>query len=97
MKIELLYFSNCPHWKPALLSLKQILTKENISESVDLIEIESEVMAEEHSFPGSPTIRINGRDIEGKQDVFGFQCRFYEGGEGTPSETLIKNAILKYK
>jgi hypothetical protein len=47
-------------------------------------------------FQGSPTIRINGLDIElsARQRItFGMMCRTYKGSGGVPSEDLIRKAI----
>ena len=49
-------------------------------------------------FLGSPTVRINGLDIEPsarQRAAFGMMCRTYEGSSGVPSEDLIRSAITK--
>ena len=47
-------------------------------------------------FLGSPTVRIDGLDIEPsarQRTTFGMMCRTYEGSGGVPSEDLIRSAI----
>jgi arsenate reductase len=47
-------------------------------------------------FLGSPSIRVNGVDLEGKTAHFGrLCCRTYEGGSGIPSEWLVEAAVLR--
>jgi arsenate reductase len=46
-------------------------------------------------FLGSPSIRVNGRDIEGRQAGTGsLSCRIYDG-EGVPPEWLVEAAVLR--
>ncbi len=100
MKIEFLYFEGCANYKPALKRLKKILAEEDVDFPVIMVDVDSDKMAEELMFPGSPTIRINGKDIEETGDDFsagfGGRCRVYNDNgilKGVPSEELIKNAI----
>jgi hypothetical protein len=53
-------------------------------------------MAVTTDFLGSPTVRINGLDIEPsarQRTAFGMMCRTYEGSGSVPSEDLIRSAI----
>lgn len=82
-KIRFLYFEGCPHAEPALKLLKET------------IEIKTLDDAEKYNFLGSPTIQINGLDIEKKRReqkaVMG--CRVYENGSGVPPKELIVEAL----
>ncbi len=100
MKIELLYFPGCPNYEPALKRLEKVLREESIYESVDQVCVESDVMALKLKFPGSPTIRVDGDDVEGKSGQYEFNnsCRIYqENGvtAGIPPENLIRQALRK--
>jgi hypothetical protein len=48
-------------------------------------------------FPGSPTIRVNGRDVEpqGESAAFGLMCCLYSDGSGAPCEQRLRAAIEK--
>jgi len=96
MKIEVLYFKDCPNYMPTLDRVRAILAQEDISDVVLEIEIKDESTARSVGFPGSPTVRINGEDIEptmrGSAQI-GFACRRYPGG--LPSEQLIRTAICE--
>jgi hypothetical protein len=100
MKIEFLYFKNCPGHESALSLLEYVLLEGGISESIEKIEVTTEELAIRHHFLGSPSIRINGKDIEGREDAseYGLKCRIYQVDgkpQGFPSEQLIRNGILK--
>jgi hypothetical protein len=60
MKIEFLYFENCPGSKPALSPLEQILLENDIEASINKIEVTSPELAVQHHFLGSSSIRIIG-------------------------------------
>ena len=53
-------------------------------------------------FFGSPSIHINGRDIEEerKNDKYLYGCRIYrtdKGTSGVPSKNMIEDAVELYK
>jgi hypothetical protein len=98
MKIEVLYVPNCPHHAIALDRLRGILSAESFQKHVNEVLVQDADMAQSLQFPGSPTIRINGRDVEpqsGKTSAFGLMCRLYPDGSGAPSEQRLRAAIEK--
>ena len=80
MKIELLYFDGCPNWQTTLEEVQNILAEKLVHESVELIRVASNKQAKELQVPGSPTLRIDGEDVELDAQSSGFQlaCRVYE-------------------
>jgi len=96
MNIELLYVANCPNHTVALERLRATLSAENLRTTVNEVLVRDAAMAQSLKFPGSPTIRINGHDVEpqGEQTVsFGLLCRLYSDGSGAPSERRLRVAI----
>lgn len=94
MKIEILYFDGCPNYLPAFERLKAVLSQDGLSLDAELIEVKDEAMAKELRFVGSPTIRVNGLDIEADSrgaTATGLACRRYRGG--LPSEEMIRAAL----
>lgn len=94
MKIEVLFFEGCPNFRPAVERLKSILRQEGVAGEIAEIKIEDEAAARKYQFPGSPTIRINGLDIDVDARNGGagaFACRRYEGG--IPSEIMMRRAL----
>ncbi len=64
MKIELYHTDTCPSWKKALEVLNSTLRKMNINERIDVILVKTQKEAEKYKFVGSPTVKINGEDID---------------------------------
>ncbi len=101
MKIQLLYSSGCPSFQPALSLLQQVLDDENITDKVETILVESEASALEYRFLGSPSIRVDGQDIEMEARSatdFGMKCRIYDNDGvpgGVPAKDMIREAILQ--
>jgi hypothetical protein len=97
LKIELLYFKGCPCFTPALALLQQVLDEEGISAKVHTIPVESEALAVEVRFLGSPSIRVDGQDIERDARTatdFGMKCRIYDN-DGNPGGVPAKGKILE--
>jgi hypothetical protein len=54
--------------------------------SIELIKIDTEAGAERAEFPGSPTIRVDGEDIQPPEDEpIGLSCRVYRRPDGSAS------------
>ena len=94
MKIEVLYFDGCPNYSPAVDRLRTVLAGEGLHAEVIEIEVRDESAAKALKFLGSPTIRVNGLDIEDSSRQISetsFACRCYPGG--LPSEEMIRTAV----
>jgi hypothetical protein len=103
MKVEILYFAGCPNHLPALNRVREVLAKEAACAEVIEIEVESAASAERLQFRGSPTIRIDGLDIERtarSSRSIGWMCRTYtHHGEqvGVPPTEWIQAAVREAK
>ena len=77
MRIELLYFDGCPGHEALLPRLRALAGE---AAEVELRRVETPEAAEAERFLGSPTVRVNGRDVDpgaaGRTD-FGLTCRLY--------------------
>lgn len=95
--IEILYFSGCPSWKQTLEDLKFVLDEKGINQDIKLTRIVSDDDAKEQIFPGSPTIRVNGRDLfPVDKPNYSLQCRVYstpQGLIGTPPREMLKERL----
>ena len=67
MKAELYYFEDCPSYQRALDNIMEALRLEEMPERVDMIQVTSEADAQVKRFIGSPTIRLDGVDVEGPE------------------------------
>ncbi|MAG35769.1 MAG: hypothetical protein CL878_05935 [Dehalococcoidia bacterium] len=94
LAVEFLFFADCPSHDTALERLREALRLEEVPASLTVREMRTEEEARAAQFPGSPTIRINGDDIQPRGAVgpYGLMCRmyFHEGGRITPLPTLAQ-------
>ncbi|CAB4242525.1 Alkylmercury lyase (modular protein) [Methylacidimicrobium sp. AP8] len=104
MQIELFYFDSCPHWTAALRHVEEVLVEEGGIHEIRLIPIRTLADAQRHRFFGSPTIRIEDRDIDpaawGRLD-YGFGCRLYPRADGSihpiPSKEFLRQAFRLHR
>lgn len=96
--IEILYFDGCPNHEQLVARLPGLLEREGITANIELRKVDEQTAAAER-FLGSPTVRVNGRDIEpdaAERTDYGLKCRIYRTGSaltGMPSDELILDAI----
>lgn len=100
MKVEVLYVADCPTHPAAVRLVKHVLAAEGVEAEIQEVLVRNEEMAIEVGFCGSPTIRINGRDVaEESQDAgsFALSCRLYPGSKqvGLPAAEMVHRAVLK--
>src|SRR5258708_616934 len=99
MKVQLFYFDGCPNHPGALERLKQILRQEGLPEQVEEMNGGSPEQAQALAFLGSPTIKINGVDVEPAardSQTYAMACRTYRDAgkqEGLPDEEMIRAAL----
>lgn len=91
LSIELLYFDGCPGYKPAWENLLEAMVEAEVDATIAVRNVEEPSRAAELRFPGSPTIRVNGRDLEGLESDGVLVCRVYRDneGQGWPSKDQI--------
>jgi hypothetical protein len=98
--VDILYFESCPGWQGAAARVREVLDECGLEADVRLVPIETEEAAQAHRFVGSPTIRVDGRDVErvaNAPEAFGLQCRLYTGSDrldGIPPKELIRDALV---
>lgn len=95
--IELLYFEGCPSWKMAQESLEEIIRKHNIEATVQLVQVETDQEARDHRFVGSPSIRVDGKDLfPVDHENYALGCRVYQtpdGMRGWPTIGMLEDAL----
>jgi len=98
MVIEVFYVPGCPNHQPAIDSLKDVLRSATIEAPIQEIAVMDEAMASRLKFPGSPTIRIDGSDVESNhRESYGLACRLYSNGAGIPSREVLERAVVQAK
>jgi hypothetical protein len=101
MKVELLYFDGCPSYERLLPRLRELVAEADPGAGVELRRVETIVEAERERFLGSPTVRVDGRDVDpgaGERGDFGMKCRLYKTAEGLgplPPDTWIRESLSR--
>jgi hypothetical protein len=98
--VEMLTFEGCPHADPALALAERVVAASGVEATVRRVEIADATAAVKHRFLGSPTIRVNGVDVEpgaNERDQYVFACRVYRtstgGVKGEPEERWLRTAL----
>ena len=98
MLVEVITFAGCPHAADALVLARRLAAQVQGGIEVRLVEItERDVL--EQRFLGSPTVRIDGHDVEpgaGSRRDFAFSCRLYQtpsGARPLPPEEWLRAAL----
>jgi hypothetical protein len=100
MKVEVLYFDGCPTYETATKVLQSVLAEERVAAEVELVAVNSDEEAQLLRFPGSPTVRVDGRDLfpAPEREDWRLGCRIYatpEGLLGSPTTEMLKEALSK--
>jgi hypothetical protein len=99
MKVELLYFDGCPSFEALLPRVREVLADLDAEAELELRKVETETAAIGERFLGSPTLRVDGRDIEpgaAARSDYGLKCRLYRVGDclsSTPDEAWLQAAL----
>jgi hypothetical protein len=95
VKIQLVYFPGCPHIDAARTALHRELRALDLFVAIEEIDITAPSIPAELRHWGSPTILIEGQDVEGAapgEDVA--SCRLYAGEtRGAPAGAAIRAAL----
>src|SRR5579859_4632047 len=103
MKIEVLYFSGCPNHVPAVDRVREVLEQEGTPADMVEVEVTDPAIAQQVGFLGSPSIRVDGQDVEHAARAaraFGMTCRTYiDSGRrvGVPPLDWIRTAVREAK
>ena len=88
VNVELLYWEGCPSYPEAHELLEEVLRDRGLDVDVTVRQVDTPEEAETLRFPGSPTIRIDGRDVDpdGASGPPSLSCRIYQlaGGKVSP-------------
>ena len=97
--IELLWFEDCPNHAAARQMLIELVPIHAPGSVVRIIDATEPTVAASHRFPGSPTIRVDGVDIDPafvEPGDYTPRCRLYqtsEGLRGLPEPAWIEAAL----
>jgi hypothetical protein len=95
MRIDILYFAGCPHREITTLTVRTVIHELGVQAEVNEVQVESAEQAAELRFFGSPTVQIDGDDVDPNhpgQTGHSFSCRLY-GRAGSPPRAMIERAV----
>lgn len=85
MIVEMLHTEGCPHAEELLPRLQRLVVAAGVSGPVRVRMVADGDEAQRERFLGSPTVRVDGRDVEPGADArqdYGLSCRLYVGPSG---------------
>jgi hypothetical protein len=98
-RVEILSVPGCPNRAGARELVERVAGELRLQPTIELIEVADGEGAARLRFLGSPTVRVDGRDVErGAEDrtEFVLACRLYrtaQGFGGRPDEDWIRAAL----
>lgn len=95
-KVQILYFEGCPNHRETVERVRAVVSELGITAEIAKVEVETARDAERLRFLGSPSVHVDGVDIEPAargSSSFAFACRTYGPGEGAPPRELIASAL----
>lgn len=99
--VEILYFDGCPNHEAARVLVEHVSRELGLEPQLRLVDVADEETARRLRFPGSPTIRVAGVDVDPHADERGdysLSCRVYRtasGFAGQPEERWVREALLR--
>jgi hypothetical protein len=99
VKIEFLFWRECPSHPEARALLDEVIAARGLEVEVEEREVTTTEEAEQLTFPGSPTIRVDGRDVDpaGASARPALTCRIYYRPDGrvspVPSREQLEEAL----
>lgn len=100
-RVEILYFQGCPNHEPARALVERLSRQLHVEPKIELVEVADPEAAVKLRFLGSPTVRVNGVDVEpGAEERrdFAFSCRIYRsdgGGAAEPAASWVRDALIE--
>jgi hypothetical protein len=100
-RIEILYFEGCPNHEPARALVERVATQLRLEPEIRLVEVADPDAAVALRFLGSPTVRVNGLDVEpgaGERRDFALSCRIYRSERRVaeqPHESWVREALTE--
>jgi hypothetical protein len=101
LRIEVLTFEGCPNAESTRELVRQAVQLEAVDATLEFIDVETWDVAQQMRFLGSPSVRVDGEDVEASANsrgAYGLMCRTYRLGSefpGIPPIAMIRAAIRR--
>ena len=99
--VEILYFDGCPNHEPAVELVERIDRELATGAELRLVNVLDEKEATRLRFLGSPTIRVDGVDVDpstAERSDYVLSCRIFitaHGLAGQPEERWVRDALAR--
>ena len=99
--VEILYFEGCPNYEQARELVEEVAGQLRLHPEIALVDVGDGEAAKRLRFLGSPTVRVEGHDVEPGADErhdFVLSCRIYRtenGVSGRPAAGWIRAALTQ--
>lgn len=97
--VEILYFEGCPNHEGARELVERVSRELALEVELRFVDVPDEDAARGMRFLGSPTIRVDGTDVDpyaAERDEYVLSCRVYRaesGFAGQPDECWVRDAL----
>jgi hypothetical protein len=100
VRIEILAREDCPNRGMAITVVERVVDETGVPAEIEIVEVADDDEAEEHRVLGSPTVFVDGRDVDPEPlyDAFSADDRIYRthrGPSGWPEAAWIRDALLR--
>lgn len=101
LDIAILSFDGCPSQKSALNLVRRLVREHGVKATIRAVDVPDGKAAIKYHFFGSPTIQVNGVDVEPSMrnvKEYGLACRLYMNKgtmRGMPPAEMVEKAILE--
>ena len=103
MKVQVLYFDGCPNHEALVPRLRDLMVAADARTAIELVRVDDAENAERQRFLGSPTVRVDGEDVEpgaSERTDFGLKCRLFatpDGLRGMPADEWVLAALDRHR
>ena len=100
-RVEILYFDGCPNHEATRVLVERVADELELDARVKLVEVHGPEAARTMRFLGSPTVRVDGRDVEPgaeERTEYVLACRVYQGEHGfsgQPDKAWVREALAE--
>jgi hypothetical protein len=100
-RVELLYLDGCPNLQPLQARVRELVSAHHVQATIDAVPVGSDEEARARRFLGSPTLRVDGADVEPgaeERTDYGVKCRLFltpDGLRGMPAEAWVLAALIE--
>ena len=99
--VEVLYVEHCPNFPAALALVERVAADLGVDVQVRATRISDQAAADRARFVGSPTVRVDGRDVDPEGELaaeYTLECRLYRHEHrlaGYPQDRSVRDALLR--